>query len=169
MGEKPLNHQEQEASPQLNPADKVQGQGPVSEETSPTAAAQRALNTPPVARKPSDYLALQKTVGNRAVQRIVQAPPGAVQREFRDDPDFQTWRMSMRGALRSLQSSLIDVDTRHSSEGEAVSTGGDRWSAMADVWNQAAHGGGGGGGGGGSGGGGGGGAAVSGQTEEAQG
>ena len=146
MSEKSGNHQEQEASPQLSPSQEVQAQGPVSEQTSPTAAAQRAMRTPPIARQPSDYLALQKTVGNRAVQRIVESSDGAVQREYRDDPGYQTWRTQVRGSLRSLQSSLIDVDSRHSSEGDAINEGGDRWEAMADVWNQGAGGGGSGGG-----------------------
>ena len=150
MSEKSGNHQEQEASPQLSPAQEVQAQGPVSEQTSPTAAAQRAISTPPIARQPSDYLALQKTVGNRAVQRIVESSDGAVQREYRDDPGFQSWRGQMRGALQGLQTSLQGVDDQHNSETEAINSSGGQWASMASVWNQSSGGGGGSGGGSGS-------------------
>lgn len=149
MSEKSQGHQEQEASPQVNPLQQAHEQGPVSEQSSPTAAAQRAINTPPVARKPSDYIALQKTVGNQAVQRIVESSDSTVQREFRDDPGYQSWRSGVLGEMRGLQSSLQNVDEKHSQETDAINSSSDQWGSMADAWNQGAAGGGGGGGGGG--------------------
>ena len=38
---------------------------------SPVAALQRATGSPPSALRPADILALQRTVGNRAVQRML--------------------------------------------------------------------------------------------------
>jgi hypothetical protein len=80
------DHQEQEANPQLVPYHTVQEQTPVHQPPSPVADAHRALKAP---GKPTtkQVLALQRTVGNRAVQRMVgrlqnpsPVPEGTIQR-----------------------------------------------------------------------------------------
>ena len=81
MGEKSQDHQEQEANPQLKPNQDVQDQAPVHQQASPAAAAQRAIRAPGKLT-PKQVLALQKAVGNRAVQRLVQSSPGVVQRHL---------------------------------------------------------------------------------------
>ncbi len=85
MGEKSQDHQEQEANPQLVPNQAVQDQAPVHQQASPAAVAQRAIRTPG-RPTPKQVLALQRTVGNRAVQRLLNrsqlktVAPGTIQR-----------------------------------------------------------------------------------------
>ena len=96
MSSRPQDHQEQEANPQLTPhQDDVKEQAPVHQPASPAAALQRAQKGQLSNRQPADILALQKTIGNRAVQRLVadvqpgQASPGAVQRHISPETEAQ--------------------------------------------------------------------------------
>ena len=93
MSQRPQDHQEQEANPQLTPHQDVQDQVPVHQPASPAAALQRAQKGQISNRQPADILALQKTIGNRAVQRLVAdlqpgaVSPGAVQRHISPDTE----------------------------------------------------------------------------------
>ncbi len=77
------DHQEQEADPRPMPHQDVHDGSPVHSQPSPSAAAHRALRQSGKLA-PRRVLALQRTVGNRAVQRIVaeRARPGIVQRHI---------------------------------------------------------------------------------------
>ena len=77
MGKKSQVHQEQEANQQLKPHQDVQDQAHVNQPESPAIAARRAMNAPGKLA-PKQILALQRTVGNRVVQRHLAAGHGAL-------------------------------------------------------------------------------------------
>jgi len=103
MSQRPQDHQEQEANPQLTPHQDVQESAPVHQPVSPAAALQRAQKGQISNRQPADILALQKSIGNRAVQRLVadvqpgQASPGAVQRHISPETETQFQKLRPLG------------------------------------------------------------------------
>lgn len=98
-------------------------------------AVQRVANDS--TRRSGDILALQKTIGNRTVRRLVQRSGDVVQRTFTDDPEYQEWRTRMVGALGPMTSSLNDLHTRHGSEGEALDNTLTATNSSARIWNEA--------------------------------
>jgi uncharacterized protein (DUF2267 family) len=69
MSKKPLEHQGNKTARTLVPNQKPQQPAPI-QQSHPTDALQRVRHAPGAA-KPMDILALQRTVGNRAVQRHI--------------------------------------------------------------------------------------------------
>ena len=94
--------------------------------------------------RPADVHALQKSVGNRVIQRFVQASSGLVQRSFTDDPEYRSWRARMVGAFGPMTDSLRQAHSHHGSEGEALGTASSQHDSAAQIWNEASIGGGGG-------------------------
>ncbi len=92
--------------------------------------------------RPGDIKTLQKSVGNQAIQRFVQAPGGLVQRSFTDDPEYRSWRTRMVGAFGPMTESLRQADSLHASEGEALGTASSQHDSAAVIWNEASIGGG---------------------------
>ena len=88
MGNKSQDHQGREKDSHLKPIKNNQDQSAVHEQTSPAADAQRAIMAPGELT-PKRVLALQRTVGNRVVQRIVaeRAEPGVLQRHVPPETD----------------------------------------------------------------------------------
>jgi hypothetical protein len=117
MSQRTQDHQEQEANPQLVPNQDVQDQAPLHQQASPAAAARRAKHAPEKLA-PNQVLALQKTVGNRAVQRLVQSPSGAVQRhmdartrgEIEDQVSTRMFGMHPEGGVATGSSSRMEGD-----------------------------------------------------------
>jgi hypothetical protein len=122
MSERAHDHQEQEANPQLVPNQNVPDQAPVHQQVSPAAIAQRAIRAPG-RPTPKQVLALQRTVGNQAVQRLVDGPqprtvaPGTVQRHAPET----LLRLS---AVHGQHQSIINEAGVHA---EHVQTGTEGW------------------------------------------
>ena len=104
MGDRSQSHQEQDANPRLKPTSEVQDQAPASEPTSPAVASQRVERAPPSAIRPSDILALQGTVGNRRVQRMLgRVTPGTIQRHMSDETRSQWFGARSDGGAATEQ------------------------------------------------------------------
>ena len=71
MSQKSQGHQEQEANARLVPNRAVQDHAPVHQQASPATAAQHAIKAPLSEMTSNDILALQRTAGNRCVQRML--------------------------------------------------------------------------------------------------
>ncbi len=99
------DHQEREADPRLKSNQNVQDRSPVHQQPSPSAAAQRALARSGILTA-KRVLALQRTVGNRAVQRVVaaRAGPGLVQRHMSDEDSG-----AANAAIGMLTDSVLDL------------------------------------------------------------
>jgi hypothetical protein len=102
MGHQSQEHQEQTANPQLTPSQDVESQAPVNQQGAASEALQRAQSASSAPMRPSEVLALQRTVGNRAVQRIVESPGGSVQRHV--DEEMTSWAGRLRGAMNAVNS-----------------------------------------------------------------
>lgn len=85
----------------------------------PTEALQRVTNAPPSAMRPVDILALQSSVGNRAVQCLVDGDPGVIQRHMSERLREELlgssgWMHRLDADIRSytppLSGSLVDAD-----------------------------------------------------------
>jgi hypothetical protein len=110
------------------PNQAVQDQAPVHQQASPAAVAQRAIRTPG-RLAPKQVLALQRTVGNRAVQRLLDrsqlktVPPGTIQRHAPET-------LPRADAVQGRHQALINETATHAGkalagvEGWRVSTGG---------------------------------------------
>jgi len=98
--------------------------------------------------QPEDIQALQRSVGNRAVQRLIQTSGDVVQRSFTDDPAYRTWRNQMRSLLVPMTNSMGEVRAHHDSEGASLNNLFTRNNAAVGMLNEALAGEGGGSGGG---------------------
>ena len=87
--------------------------------------------------QPEDIQTLQRSVGNRAVQRLIQTSGDVVQRSFRDDPEYREWRDRMIPILRPMSASLEEVRTHHGSEGASIANTVASNNAAHDIWNEA--------------------------------
>ena len=102
MSQKAQDLKEQGADSQLLPGQEVKDQAPVHQQASPFAAAQLAKNAPGKL-SPTQVLALQKSVGNQAVQRIMQSPSAVVQRHFS--------AAQLEAAEHALSDSMLNAHT----------------------------------------------------------
>ncbi len=134
MSHRTQHHQEQEANPQLLPNRDVQGQTPLHEEASAAAAVGRARSAPPSGLRPPDILALQRTVGNQAVQRMVaeRTRPGAVQRHVAEGDHT----MGHEG-FQKIGQGMDDTYQATESLGKTVSALKKAHSSMAAGWDKA--------------------------------
>jgi hypothetical protein len=87
--------------------------------------------------RPSDVRVLQKSVGNHAIQRFVQASGSLIQRSFRDDPDYRTWRERVLGSLGPLTQSVRETRSHHASEGTSLESAESHRASAARLWNEA--------------------------------
>ena len=71
----------------------------------PAAALRRAMAAPPRALRPADILALQRTVGNHAVQRIVAATSAQIQR--RPVLTHFSWKLILRKKKRNKKKDAV--------------------------------------------------------------
>ena len=100
MSQRSQEHQDQAESPQLAPSQDVESQTPVHQQGAASDALQRAKGASSATLRPSDILALQRTVGNRAVQRLIESPGGSVQRHV--DEEMNSWAGRVRGHMNAL-------------------------------------------------------------------
>jgi hypothetical protein len=100
MGHQSQEHQDQLTNPQLTPSQDIESQAPVHQQGAASEALQRAQGASSAPLRPSDVLALQRTVGNRAVQRLVESPGGSVQRHV--DEEMTSWAGRVKGQMNAL-------------------------------------------------------------------
>jgi len=132
VSQRTQDHQEQEPNTHL--VAKQDTQAPVHQQESPAKAAQRAMNAPASAHRPSDILALQQTVGNRAVQRLVESSQGAVQRHV--DARLTEWARRLRARTDVIAQALRDTRKRHASEGTSQSTTRKLWNKGGETFRE---------------------------------
>jgi hypothetical protein len=124
MSQRSQEQQRQEANPHLTSSQDVESRTPVNLQGAAAGALQRArvASTPPLS--PSDILALQQTVGNRAVQRLVETPGGTVQRHV--DAGLTSWATRLRGQLNTMGTSIV----------EHRATEDDEWNAATAIFHE---------------------------------
>jgi hypothetical protein len=107
MGSKTQDHHEKDAKTPLVPEQDGQEQAPIHENAPPSNAVRRARSEPG-RLKSTDVSALQRSVGNRAVQRLVsrKAQDGVVQRHVPPNADV-AFRSNLPG-LRGFTSGMYD-------------------------------------------------------------
>ena len=116
MSQRSQEHQDQGANPHLTPSQDVESQTPVHQQGAAADALQRAKGASSAALRPSDVLALQRTVGNQAVQRLVESPggvaPGSIQRHVSPESEamFGQSRAQMIATKDQTKSSLKNAE-----------------------------------------------------------
>ena len=127
MSQRSQEHQDQVANPQLTPSQDVESQTPVHQGGAAADALQRARGDSSATLRPSDVLALQRTVGNRAVQRLVESPggvaPGSIQRHVSPESE------AMSGQSRAQQIASKDQTKSSLKNAESGAKG------MLSSWN----------------------------------
>jgi hypothetical protein len=110
------SHQEHDADSQLLNQQEALSQGFEHRLADPAAAQQRTRSTPPGSPNPADIKTLQKTVGNRAVQRLLagrseasKPVEGAVQRHMLDS-DFGRGMSASRNVIDKSQTVMTTGD-----------------------------------------------------------
>ena len=104
MGERMPDHGEKKPDERVVPSQEVQDRAPDHQPPSLAAALQRAKRAP-AAPSPTDIWALQRAVGNQAVQRLVDPHEGTVQRQIGDV--MGDWGERMRAQLNALHQKVM--------------------------------------------------------------
>ena len=132
MSQRTQHHQEQEPNTHL--VAKQNTQAPVHQQESPAKAAQRAMNAPASAHRPSDILALQQTVGNRAVQRLVESSQGAVQRHV--DPQLTEWAGRLRAQVNLMGDAMNRSGHLNLTEATSQRTARKQFNKAGVTWHE---------------------------------
>jgi hypothetical protein len=113
MSQRSQEHQDQAADPQLAPSQDVESPTPVHQPGAAADALQRARGDSSATLRPSDVLALQRTVGNRAVQRLVESAPGSIQRHVSPESEamYGQSRATVTAAKDQTKSSLQSAES----------------------------------------------------------
>ncbi len=99
-----------------------------AEDEKKKAKATRDIKASPLVAHP--VLQLQKLVGNRAVANMIQ-------RSFRDDPEYSSWRERMKAELRPMSQNLNEEREHHNSEGASWEAATTHHNAVNDIWHEA--------------------------------